>query len=100
MTEDEMVRWHHQFNGHESEQTLGDSEGQGGLACCSPWGCKDLDTTEQLNNNSNLPGRVLGAEGRVMTNTDTVPIPHGAYSPVGPLLRLVHSTALLMKQSH
>ena len=100
MTEDEMVRWHHQFNGHESEQTLGDSEGQGGLACCSPWGRKDLDTTEQLNNNSNLPGRVIGAEGRVMTNTDTVPIPHGAYSPVGPLLRLVHSTALLMKQSH
>ena len=48
MTEDEMVGWHHRFNGHEFEQTLGDSEGQGSLACCSPWGCKESDTT--LNN--------------------------------------------------
>ena len=38
-------------NGHEFEQTLGDGEGQGGLACCSPWGCKELDMTETLNNN-------------------------------------------------
>ena len=38
-TEDEMVAWHHQFNGHELRQTLGDSEGQGGLMCCSPWAC-------------------------------------------------------------
>ena len=37
MTEDEMVGWHHLFNGHEFEQTPGDSEGQGSLACCSPW---------------------------------------------------------------
>ena len=44
--EDEMVGWHHQLNGHESEQTPGDSEGQGSLACCSPWGCKELDATE------------------------------------------------------
>ena len=36
--EDEVVRWHYQFNGHEFEQTPGDSEGQGSLACCSPWG--------------------------------------------------------------
>ena len=42
VTENEMVGWHHQFNEHELEQTLGDSEGQGGLACCSPWGHKDL----------------------------------------------------------
>ena len=46
MTEDEMVGWHHGLNGHESEQVLGDSEGQGSLACCSPWGRKELDTTE------------------------------------------------------
>ena len=45
-----MVGWHHQLNGHKSEQTPGDSEGQGGLACCSPWGPKKSDTTEQLNN--------------------------------------------------
>ena len=50
-TEDEMVGWHHQFNGHEFEQALGDGEGQGGLVCCSPWGYKESDTTEWLNNN-------------------------------------------------
>ena len=45
MTEDELVGWHHRHNGHESEQTTGDSDGQGSLACCSPWGRKELDTT-------------------------------------------------------
>ena len=45
MTEDEMAGWHHQPNGHEFEQTPGDSEGQGNLVCCTPWGRKDLDTT-------------------------------------------------------
>ena len=49
---DEMVRWHHQFNGHESEQALGDGEGQGSRACCSPWAPQELDTTEQLNSNN------------------------------------------------
>ena len=43
--EDEIVREHHQFNGYEFEQTLGDNEGQGSLMCCSPWGCKESDTT-------------------------------------------------------
>ena len=43
--EDEMIGWHHWLNGHEFEQTLGDSERQGGLACCSPWDCKELDMT-------------------------------------------------------
>ena len=51
-TEDEMVGWHHRFNGYELGKTLGDGEGQESLACCSPWGCKESDTTEQLNNNS------------------------------------------------
>jgi len=51
MTEGETVGWHHRLNGHEFEQTPGDSEGQESLACCSPWGGKELDTTEQLNNN-------------------------------------------------
>ena len=41
-----MVEWHHQLNGYEFEKTPGDSEGQGGLACCCPWGHKELDTTE------------------------------------------------------
>ena len=48
-TEDEMVGWHHRFNGHESEWTLGVGDGQGGLACCNSWGFKESDTTEWLN---------------------------------------------------
>ena len=71
MTEDEMVGWHHRLNG----QALGDGEGQGSLACCSPWGRKELDTTEGPNNNNiyNNPDSLvlqlfcheteLGAEG-------------------------------------
>ena len=51
--EDEVVGWYHRLNGHEYEQTLGDGEGQGSLTFCSPWGHKDSDTTESLNNNSN-----------------------------------------------
>ena len=50
-TEDEMVGWHHQLNELEFEQTPGDSEGQGSLACCSPRGCKESYTPEWLNNN-------------------------------------------------
>ena len=50
-TEDKMVGWHHWLNGHEFEQTPGDSEGQGSLVCCSPWDCKELNMTEQLNKN-------------------------------------------------
>ena len=45
VTEDEMVGWHHWLNGHEFEQTQGDSEGEGSLVCCSPWGCKKSDGT-------------------------------------------------------
>ena len=47
--EDQMVGWYHQLNGHKFEQGLGDSVEQRGLACCSPWGCKELDMTERLN---------------------------------------------------
>ena len=54
MTEDEMVGWHHQFSGHEFEQVPGDGEGQGILVCCSPWGWKESDTTEWLNNKTLL----------------------------------------------
>ena len=46
MTEDEMVGWHHRRDGHDFEQTQGVSDGERGLACCSPWGHKELDTTE------------------------------------------------------
>ena len=54
MTEDEMVGWHHRLSGYELEQTLGDSEGQGSLWCCSPWGHKESDRTERLNNNKGV----------------------------------------------
>ena len=53
--ENEMVAWHHKLNGREFEQALGLGDGQGSLECCSPWGCKELDMTEQLNNNNNIP---------------------------------------------
>ena len=54
-----MVGWHHKLNGREFEQTLGDSEGQGSLAGCSPWGCKESDVTERLNNNLPSTGSVI-----------------------------------------
>ena len=50
MTESEIVGWHHRLNGHDFEQTLGVGDGQRSLACCSPWGHKELDTNERLNN--------------------------------------------------
>ena len=53
MTKDEMVGCHHRLDGHEFEQALGDGEGQGSLAFCSPWGHKESDTNERLNNNNN-----------------------------------------------
>ena len=55
MTEDEMVGRHHRLNGHESEQAPENTgqEGQGSLVCCSPWGLKESDMTEGLNNNRN-----------------------------------------------
>ena len=48
MTEDE-IGWHHRLDGHEFQEALGVGDGQGIQACCSPWGCQELDTTEQLN---------------------------------------------------
>ena len=49
-SEDELTEWHHLCNEYEFGQTLGDGEGQGGLACCSPWGRQESDTTGRLNN--------------------------------------------------
>ena len=57
--EDEMVGWHRWLNGHDLEEIPGDSEGQGSLACCSPWGPKESNTTEQLSNNNTLPVGIL-----------------------------------------
>ena len=60
MTEDEMVGWHHRLNGHEFEQTPGDSEGRGSLKCCSPWGGKVSDTTQRVNNNDCFCSSIIG----------------------------------------
>ena len=58
-----MVGWHHRLDGHEFGQAPGVGDGQGGLACYGPWGCKESDTTERLNNSSNgYPSRVLTLE--------------------------------------
>ena len=54
MTKDEMVGWHHRINEHESEQTPGDSEEQGSLVCCSPWGSKESDMTQQSDDSNKL----------------------------------------------
>ena len=66
-----MVGWHHRLNGHEFDQTLGDSRGQGSLACHSPWACKEFDMTQRLNSNSgehaaclSPPSPPLGSTGR------------------------------------
>ena len=60
VTEDEMIGCHHQLNGHEFEQTPGDSEGQGSLTCCSSWSCKESDTIYQLNKNNETDSRASG----------------------------------------
>ena len=54
-TEDETVSWHHQLNGHEFEQTPGDGEGQGSLACCRSWGCKESDMIQRLKSSNSSP---------------------------------------------
>ena len=56
MTEDEMAGWHHRLNGQEFEQTLGDDERQGSLVCCSPWGHKESDMTERVDNKGGMKG--------------------------------------------
>ena len=57
-----MVGWHHQLNGYKFEQTTGDSKGQGSLVCCSPWGYKELDTTQLMNIKSILKGKAISKE--------------------------------------
>ena len=71
-TEDEMVGWHHRRNGHEFEQASGVGEGQGSLACCSPWGRKQSDMTEQLNG---LKDRLLLVKARWSTRELRPPLP-------------------------
>ena len=69
ITEDEMVGWHHRLNGHDLGQTPGDSGGQGSLACCSPWGRKESDTTKQLNINNKAETLLPQASGGAKKET-------------------------------
>ena len=62
MTEDKMVGWHHQLNGHEFQQTPEDSERQGSLACCSPWSLRESNKAERLNNNKGAEAPDLKAD--------------------------------------
>ena len=68
MRKDEMVGWHHRLSGHEFEQTQGDSEGQGSLACCSSQGCKEVDTTLELKNKSNTKDICMESRKLVQMN--------------------------------
>ena len=69
-TEDEMVGWHHRFNRHELGQTPGDGGVQGGLACCSPWNCKELDVTWDWTTTKNCIQHLIVTK-RVYTYTPT-----------------------------
>ena len=61
----EMAGWHHRLSGHEFEQALEYGEGQGSLVCCSPWGLKESDTNEQLNNKS-INNYILEADSQIL----------------------------------
>ena len=69
MTEDEMAGWHHRLNGHEFKQIPGDTEGQGTLVCCSPWDCKESDTTERLNNKGETAASQKGQKRKCSPGT-------------------------------
>ena len=74
VAEDEVVGWDHQLNGHALGQTLGDSEEQGGLACCSPWGCKESDMTYSPNNSNPLIRRFSQVHPQSKTNIPNVQV--------------------------
>ena len=73
MTEGEIVGWHHGLNGHECEQVPGVGEGQGSLACCSPCGHKESDTTERLNNSQVEDAVLVPKQGSDSPNRDQIP---------------------------
>ena len=68
-----MAGWHHQLDGHEFEQAPGDGDGQGGLVCCSPWGRKESDTTERLNNSTKRPLWKLKKDRWWLNSTEIFP---------------------------
>ena len=94
-TEDEMAGWHHWLDGCESGWTPGVGDGQGGLACCDSWGCKESDTTEQLNWTE---GAIRWSIFRDHTGLGDVLIPTGPWLPNGFLNRLSPNLLMLFMQ--
>ena len=90
-----MVEWHCALNGHESEQTLGDSEGQGSLVCCHSWGHKELDTNELLNNDNNSVRSTLTKGRRAMVTLRSDPA-----SCLDPARSAVHAEPLGLFRGH
>ena len=79
MTDDDMAGWHHQLDGREFEQALRTGDGQGSLACCSPWGRKESDTTKRLNNNNQDPQKLcnwLTVTEQVKGRLEAQTLPH------------------------
>ena len=83
-TEDEMVEWHHWLNGHEFEWTLGDSEGQESLVSCIPWGHKESDMTEQLNNDKLFKLENWIYLEIILTSKFSITFPSWVFPPSGP----------------
>ena len=82
MAEDEMVGWHHRLSGHDFEQALGVGKGKESLACCSPWGHKELDTTEQLNGTLSPPEDHIPRDGDLPSGKGTKPGGEGTSATV------------------
>ena len=79
-----MVGWHHRLDGYEFEQALGVGDGQGGLACCSPWGCRESDVTEELNNNEGRMCRGKTKSTKTQRRKSAWCVPTPARRPVWP----------------
>ena len=99
MTEDEMLGWHYQLNGHGFEQALGVSEEQGSLACCSPWGLKKSDTTERVNNKClcQVLTEVIMETNEFKWQETVIRVPHGDLNSVHMVLRLPTKWSLAVK---
>ena len=100
--QDEMVGWHHRLNGHGFGWTLGVGDGQEGLACCSPWGCKESDMTERLNCTElyspwNSPGQNTGKGSILPPGVGS--LPQGIFSTQGSNPGLLHGRWILYQLS-
>ena len=100
--QDEMVGWHHRLNGHGFGWTLGVGDGQEGLVCCSPWGCKESDMTERLNCTElyspwNSPGQNTGKGSILPPGVGS--LPQGIFSTQGSNPGLLHGRWILYQLS-